>query len=193
MGAEGKTSWRVFCAIELPEDLKRRAGEHAARLREAHPDARASWERPEKLHVTLKFLGEIERLRVEALSEAAAAAVEGFAPFPLGIAGAGSFPPRGLPRVLWLGVEDESGALARLHRRLEDECHARSFPREQRAFSPHLTIARLRSPDSARPLAEAHCRTGFGPHTLTVSELTIVRSELGPGGSRYTVISTHGF
>ena len=184
-------SLRVFCAVELPADVRAAAAAHAARLRRDFPEARASWVRPEGLHVTLKFIGEVAAARVRDISSAAEAAVEGFAPFSLLVEEAGTFPPRGAARVLWLGLRDESGGLARLQRRLEAECKAAGFPAEPRAFKPHLTLARLRQPASAHELSEAHRRSTFGPHRFKVSELVVMRSELGPGGSRYTPLSRH--
>jgi len=189
----GDESIRVFCAVELPAEVREAAAAHAARLRRELPEARASWARPESLHVTLKFIGEVEAARVRDLSRAAAAAVEGFEPFGLSVEEAGTFPPRGAARVLWLGLRDESGGLARLQRRLEAECEAAGFPAESRAFKPHLTLARLRQPKGAHELSEAHRRLAFGPHAFKVSELIVMRSELGPGGSRYTPLSHHTF
>ena len=186
-------SIRVFCAVELPGEIRAAVAAHAARLRRDFPDARASWARAEGLHITLKFIGEVEAARVEALLRAAGAAVGGLKPFRLSIEESGTFPPRGAARVLWLGVKDESGQLARLQRRLEEECEADGFPREPRAFKPHLTVARLRTPQGAHALSEAHRRTPFGPQHFEVSELLVIRSELGPGGSRYTPLSCHAF
>jgi 2'-5' RNA ligase len=190
-GDESGESLRVFCAVELPEEVREAAAAHAARLRRDFPDARASWARAGGLHITLKFLGEVESARISDLSRAAGAAVEGFAPFNLSIEEAGTFPPRGAARVLWLGVRDESGGLARLQRRLEDECATAGFPREGKQFNPHLTVARLRQPKGAHELSESHRRSTFGPHFFEVSELVVMRSELGPGGSRYTPLSRH--
>lgn len=191
-GARG-AGLRLFFAVELPGELREAAAAHVMRLRREFPDARASWPRPESLHVTLKFLGEVAAARVETLSRAAAGAAEGFAPFELSAEGAGTFPPRGAARVLWLGLRDESGQLARLQRRLEEECEAAGFARETKPFKPHLTLARLRSPQGAGALSEAHRRTTFGPHAFQVSEFVLMRSELGPGGSRYTPLSHHPF
>src|SRR5688572_26405387 len=109
-----QTSWRLFCAVDLPGEIKALAAEQQESLRAAAPQVRASWEQPGKLHLTLKFLGEIELPRVEPLTLAAGRAAEGLRPFELTVVGTGSFPPRGVPRVLWLGLEDSSGLLARL-------------------------------------------------------------------------------
>ena len=188
---EAQTPLRVFCAVELPDELRSRVAERVRRLRSEFPDVRASWEKSEKLHVTLKFLGDVEPARVEALSSAAARAAAALEPFELTIEEPGSFPPHGQPRVLWLGIVDASGRLAVMQRALETECAAAGFPRESRAFKPHLTLARVRSPHGARELAAAHRETPFAPQRFRVSELVVMRSELGPGGSRYTPLSRH--
>src|SRR5688500_19798664 len=95
-----QTSWRVFCAVNLRGEIKALAAEQQGHLRAAAPQVRVSWERHEKLHLTLKFLGELELPRVEALTRAAGRATEGLRPFELTVAGTGSFPPKGVPRAL---------------------------------------------------------------------------------------------
>ena len=187
---EASKSLRVFYAVEMPEEIRARAGERARRLRSEFPDVRASWERPEKLHITLKFLGNVKPERVEALS-GVAASVEYFDPFELTVGEPGSFPPHGPPRVLWLGIVDANRRLVILQNNLEAGCASFGFPRETRAFRPHLTLARIRAPRGARELAEAHRETPFEPQRFKVSELVLMRSELGPGGSRYTPLSRH--
>jgi RNA 2',3'-cyclic 3'-phosphodiesterase len=191
MTADDKTHWRLFFAVELPRALKARVGEHIKRLRDAFPHVRASWEKPEKIHITLKFIGEVEASRVEELSRAAERAAATVEPFELTITAPGAFPPHGPPRVLWLGVEDPSGQLSKLQRALEDEASRAGFPREPRPFKPHLTLARVRAPQGARELAAAHRETPFEPQSFNVSELFLMRSELGPGGSRYTRVSNY--
>ena len=145
--------WRMFCAIELPEELRTSAAAHIATLcKAAPPDARVSWQRAENLHLTVKFLGEIAQNRIAYLSEASSRAAKQSQPFNLTIEG---------------------------------------FAREERSFSPHLTIARIRAPQGARSIAASHQAAGFEAIEIPVRELTVMRSELGPGGSRYTAISRH--
>ncbi|MFN2452870.1 MAG: RNA 2',3'-cyclic phosphodiesterase [Pyrinomonadaceae bacterium] len=190
--ADGTSSWRVFYALELPAEVREKVAAHIARLRGAIPAVRASWERAEKLHLTVKFFGDVERARVEEqLAPAAARAAQNFLPFNLVVEGAGAFPPHGLPKVLWLGIADASGALSHLQSALESECAKASFPRERRVFHPHITIARLRTPAGAKELAAIHAQMGFEAIALTVSEIVLMRSELTPNGSRYTIISRH--
>lgn len=185
------SQWRLFSAVELSAEVRTRATEHIARLREKLPDARASWERTEKLHITLKFFGDVAQTRADALSIATGRAAQNTAPFKLLIADAGAFPTHKNPRVLWLGIHDSSGSLARLHHSLENEYAAEGFPREERPFHPHITIARLRHPAGTRQLAEVHHQLGFAAMELNVTEIVLMRSELGPGGSRYTPLSRH--
>ena len=164
---------------------------HINRLREAVPNALASWSREENIHLTLKFLGEIQTSRLSRLSNAAAQAVENFSPFQITLEGTGVFPKHGPPRVLWIGVQDESGKLARLQTGLEKACASEGFSREDKEYNPHLTIARLRKPQGARTVAAAHKEMRFEPEVATVAELLVIRSEPSSAGSRYTVISRH--
>jgi RNA 2',3'-cyclic 3'-phosphodiesterase len=187
---EPQTSLRLFCAIELPAELRARAHEHLVRLRESAPNVKATWERAEKMHITLKFFGDVEAAQVAALTEAVVRAATAASPFALSLEGAGTFPPGGNPRVLWLGTKDEMGRLALLQQRLEDECAAAGFPREPRPFHAHVTLARLRAANAAaRHLARYHVKLAFAPATFPVNELILMRSELGPNGSQYTPLA----
>jgi 2'-5' RNA ligase len=190
---EPKQRVRVFCALELPEDVRARVAAHVACVREGvEPSLKIGWERAEKLHLTLKFVGEIEAGRVEALTRAANRAAEAAGTFALTLREAGAFPAGGNPRVLWLGLHDDGGRLAELHARLEAECERENFPREARPFRPHITVARIRVANAAaRHAARLHREGAFAPATFGVGEFVIMRSQLGAGGSRYTVLSRH--
>jgi 2'-5' RNA ligase len=185
---------RIFCAVDLPDDVRARAAAHISRLREAPRTSplKIGWERAEKLHLTLKFLGELTPERVEALTRAASRAAESVEKFALTLEEAGAFPAHGNPRVLWLGLRDETNHLNALHERLEEECARENFPREARRFHPHITIARIRLPNAAaRQLAKIHSEAGFAPASFNVNELIVMQSQLGAGGSRYTPLSRH--
>lgn len=186
-------AWRLFIAIELPTTLRESVKSHIDQLRQAVPDARASWTHEENLHLTLKFLGDTPVAKVEALSGAAQRAASRVSPFELVVGGCGAFPAHGQARVLWIGIQDSSGELNSYHRALEGECAKVSFPRAERPFHPHLTIARLRQPHGARRLADLHQETKFDPVSVNVRDVCVIRSELRSAGSRYTVISRHDF
>ena len=184
-------SWRVFCAVELPPEVRAQLQEHIVRLRKEVPDASASWSRVENIHLTLKFFGNVALDRIPAISAAAARAVAELEPFKIDVGNTGVFPRPSRPQVLWIGVSDTSGNLSALHQRLENECASEGFPKEDRAYRPHLTIARLRRPDGARHLADTHLQMQFQPTDVNVNELIVFRSQLSSKGSRYTQISKH--
>lgn len=183
-------TWRVFCAIDLPPDLKQKLANHVDQLKRT-TGVKSGWTSPENIHLTIKFLGNIPLSDVAKLSQAASRAVKSVRSFNLSAEHCGAFPTHGPPRVLWIGITDSSGELGRLHTRLDEECAVAGLPKETRAFHPHLTLARLRNPANARALGAAHRALDFPSGEFEVTELLVVRSELGPGGSKYTTVSTH--
>ena len=183
--------WRVFCSIDIPQEVRVKVAEHISALKREVPEAQASWSRPENIHLTLKFLGDVPQRRVEQLSQAASRAVTGLDRFRIRLEQTGSFPKHGPPRVLWIGISDLDGTLGEMFARLEEECAKEGFKKESRPYRPHLTVARLRKPHGARTLAYAHQGLEFGPAEFDVSELQVMRSELSPHGSKYSVISRH--
>jgi 2'-5' RNA ligase len=185
------TSWRMFCAFELPESLRSLIREHSQRLREAVPEAAASWSRPDNIHLTLKFFGNVDRAKIAAISAAAERVMKEFAAIKIAVGGTGVFPKPNRPQVLWIGIHDPLGTLAQLHQRLEDEFTREGFPKEERAFRPHLTIARIRKTHDASRLAQTHLAMKFDEVELILNELILFRSELSPKGSKYTAVSRH--
>ncbi len=183
--------WRVFCAVELPDVVRARLEDHVGRLRKDVPDAAASWSRVENIHLTLKFFGNVEVKRSQKISEAAERAVREFPPFQIGVGGTGVFPRASRPQVLWIGVSDPSGQLSGLQEKFENECAAEGFEKENRAYRPHLTIARLRRPEGTRELADAHLKMQFELMQIDLKEVVIFRSELSPKGSKYTQLTKH--
>jgi 2'-5' RNA ligase len=140
----------------------------------------------------LKFFGNVEVKRIQKISEAADRAVKEFSTFQIVVGGTGVFPRASRPQVLWIGVDDPSDQLSALQKRFENECAAEGFPKEDRAYKPHLTIARLRKPEGARQLADAHLQIKFEPIEVEVKEIVLFRSELSPKGSKYSVIFNRG-
>lgn len=184
-------SYRTFIAVEIPRDLRQRIVEHIGRLRGELPELRASWSRIDNLHLSLKFLGNVLPGDIPKLSQAVARAAQTVSQFEITVSGCGTFPPRDRPKVLWIGAQ--AADLQSLHSAVEQECAAVGFPREARPFHPHLTIARLRTPQGAYEIAELHQRLGFAAQSFGVSEVVLFKSELLPEASKHTVISRHGF
>ena len=182
-------AWRVFCAVELPDDVRARLQEHIARLRKEFPDAAASWSRVENIHLTLKFFGNVELDRIAKISAAATRTTGQFSKFQIDVGNTGVFPRPSRAQVLWIGVNDPSGKVSALQQQFEEACAAEGFPKEDRPFRPHLTIARLRKPE--RRVADAHLQMKFEPLSVPVNEMIVFRSELSNKGSKYTAISHH--
>lgn len=191
MAASDQQLFRTFCAIELSSDIRSRIQQHIEKLRAAHPDVALSWSRVDNIHLTLKFFGNVEQKLIPRIAKAGEFAVKGFQPFEILIAGTGVFPRPKQPRVLWIGVTDPEEKLTELQRQFDNNAAAQGFPKEERAFSPHLTIARVRKPGGTSQVAEMNQRLGFSPIPLSVRELVVFRSELSSQGSRYTVLSRH--
>ena len=103
--------WRIFCAVELPEDVRAQLRDHVLQLRKEIPDVAASWSRVENIHLTLKFFGNVAVDRISTISDAASRAVKEFSPFEIGIGTTGVFPKPSRAQVLWIGVSDPSGKL----------------------------------------------------------------------------------
>lgn len=185
---------RLFVALELPDPALEALAALQARL-QADPAGRAArWVRPEGIHLTLKFLGEVPAGRQADITRAVEAAADGQAPLALEVAGLGCFPNPGQPRVAWAGLGGDLAGLAALQRATERALNPLGFPPEKRGFSPHLTLGRLRreaSPAEARALGALITRSAadLGGAALagwTAGELSLIRSELERSGARYT-------
>ena len=184
---------RLFVAVTLPAEAR----EAIARLIHALRAADVSGLRlvnPEGVHLTLKFLGNVDRSLLPALADALDAVGEGAAPFALQLSGVGVFPNPRSPRVLWAGVTGDIASLTALARRVDDACSTLGFPRERRPFSPHLTLARVR--ESASAHERQHSATiikdiGLAPtQPFSVQAFHLVRSTLTPSGPIYETVHT---
>jgi 2'-5' RNA ligase len=179
---------RLFVAVNLPAEERRRAWAAAAPLRARHWPVR--WVAEDALHLTLRFLGEVEPERVEAIQEALRGAVRAARPFTVSLGGLGAFPSLGKPRVVWVGIEHHP-ALELLANDVELALMGLAFEPELRPFNPHLTIGRAEK--SARPasfkdfagLAAEFAYSG----TTTVETVDLMQSTLGPQGASYTVLA----
>jgi 2'-5' RNA ligase len=182
---------RAFIAIDLAESIQAELRRQQAALRAACPEAR--WTRPEGIHLTLKFLGEISDDQVQRVTESLAA-LEPFEKFSVEVKGFGFFPDARRPRVFWAGVEAPSG-LARLAERVEASMGTLGFEREQRAYSPHLTLARFKIPRPQPALVALLERQGVVPHQtpllgrFEVSEFFLFESKLSPHGAQYRKVA----
>jgi 2'-5' RNA ligase len=176
---------RLFVAVHLSEEIRAALAAVQDRLRSVR--AEVSWVRPGNLHLTLKFLGEVEAERLDPLCAALAGIAPPVSSFEAAVAGVGSFGGR-VPRVIWAGVGDGTEALVALAGHVDAALAAVGFPRESRPFSPHLTLGRVRSPRNVAELAGAlrsEARGAFG--RVSVGAFHLMESQLHPQGSIYTV------
>lgn len=180
---------RLFVAFGLPASYQDRLGELAEAWR-GRLRSRTSWTRPGNWHLTLKFLGDVEEQRLAEVR----GALEGvaFAPITARAGGAGTFPPRGAPRVLWVGLEEGAAEIAALATAVDRALEPLGFAPETRPFRPHLTLARVRRaerdpwPEMVGELA----RTSWAG--FSVNGFTLWRSVLGPTGPKYTALADFG-
>ncbi len=186
-GRDSEPTLRLFVACELPPEMRAALASLQEALREKGAP-RLRWVRPEGIHLTLKFLGAVPQEKVAAIREALAPTVQGIPPLALSLAEVGTFGDRRGPRVVWVGMEGDLEPLARLQQRV-DKALEPLFPPERRAFSPHLTLARV--PDSMgsgeRQTLRELAKTIEVPPApaVTIGELSLIRSILGPGGAVY--------
>jgi 2'-5' RNA ligase len=173
---------RAFIAIDLPEPLRAALAEAQQGFRSACRDAR--WMRPEGIHLTLKFLGEISDAQAKQVAETLAQ-IGPFEPFSLEVQGFGFFPQAHRPHVFWAGVVGPP-ALAELAARVEGHMEKIGFAREERVFAPHLTLARFRVP-RPQPALEAavaaRATSSFGK--FEASEFFLIESKLLPQGAQH--------
>lgn len=181
---------RVFVGIEISDKAKEKISGFIYDLRTEFPNLRVGWEKKEKLHLTLKFLGEIEEYELAELSAAVEETARRISSFSLRLEDTGVFPNAGKARILWIDLKDEKKSLTELNKILEDECEKRGLTRESRNFKPHLTIARLREPENSGELVEKYLRKKFEPIEFEVSEIVIFQSVLQTTGSIYSKINT---
>jgi len=171
---------RAFIAIDLPDSLHAALAEAQQAFRETCGEA--NWRRPEGIHLTLKFLGEITDAQTKQVVEALGR-LGPFAPFPVEVKGFGFFPKAERPRVFWAGVVAPP-ALAELAGRIEDSMERAGFAREDRPFSPHLTLARFNIP-RPQPALVAASRSTESLGKFEASDFFLFESKLSPQGAQY--------
>ncbi|MBC7188086.1 MAG: RNA 2',3'-cyclic phosphodiesterase [Calditrichaeota bacterium] len=177
---------RTFIAIDIPAAQKEQIAQLQATLRRV--GGRISWTRPEGIHLTLKFLGDVDQAQIPAVAEAVARASRQVAPFEVSIAGVGAFPNFRQPRVLWVGIEEPTGRLKTLARAIEEELRPLGFPPEGRDFSPHLTLGRVKDPRGVESVVRALQQANFAAGTFVAHEVRVMKSDLKPTGAEYTAL-----
>ena len=176
---------RSFLAIELPEPILRKIGEVQGDLKSTH--AEVGWRNPEKIHLTLKFFGDIEESRIDPIFKSIEEPVRNTLPFSLKVRGVGAFPNLKNPRVIWIGLVDEREALTSLQKQIEAHLEKIGFQPEDRPFRPHLTLGRMKSSRGKVELVgrmERYREEEFGD--FQVERVVLFKSDLRPSGPIHT-------
>ena len=183
------TLLRAFIAIEIPPSIQKEIFAQTESLRKALGTALVRWVPTENLHLTLKFIGDVSPANVDLLAQALTAEAATCAPFPMQVSGLGSFPNPKRARVLWVGLHAPA-ALESLQRGIDSATARLGYPSEERPFSPHLTIGRVKQQVSAtdqQVIRAALERTTIGDlGTAEITSVHLFKSDLKPGGSVYT-------
>jgi 2'-5' RNA ligase len=179
---------RAFVAVELAPEVRRRVAEAIEELRGV--GAEIGWVRPDNLHLTLRFLGEREPAKVDAVRAGIADRLRGVSPIRMSVEGVGRFPDRGtFVRVLWVGCGGELDRLRDVWERVQAAARAAGLPRDDHGFSPHVTIGRVKSKKNVRALLErldGLAGRRFGEQTA--DSVVLMQSRLEPGGAVYTAL-----
>lgn len=184
---------RTFIAIDLSPEIYRRLDEVTGQLKTRLPSAPVRWVTTHNIHLTLKFLGEVSIESLDAIKDVVQRHAGQFSPFEFQVGKLGVFPSIRRPRVIWVGV-DAPQELGMLQRGIENDLNRLGYPREERGFSPHLTLGRVgreNDPTDARQIADV--LEHYAPGILGVTQVNYVRlyrSDLKPGGSVYTPLFT---
>jgi RNA 2',3'-cyclic 3'-phosphodiesterase len=179
------TRLRAFIAIALPPQVLLAAGNVQKKLIAA--GIRLKWVRPENMHLTLRFLGDIDRRQLPELEAAIGTAAKAAAPFALNAKRIGVFPNLRAPRVVWMGFEGALDSLLQIYQRLAETLHPLGFPPESRAFTGHLTLGRVADRISAPVLQEAvSTAEQIESGIFTVDRICLIKSDLRPTGAVYT-------
>ena len=186
-------SVRTFIAIELTSQVLEaleRAQEH---LRRGEGGRAGRWVRKESIHLTLRFLGEVSEADLDLVHQTVRRACAGRQPFVLEVAGLGCFPNLRHPRVVWVGVREQTGELAALQSAIEQGLSHQGFAKERRAFRPHLTLARIRKGAEVSEIATLGRAVGaynIGELAqMKVDRISVIKSDLMPDGAVYTRLS----
>ncbi len=185
---------RTFIAIELDETIKDALADLQGQLKAKVPQGSVRWVRPEGIHLTLKFLGDVPADRIEEVEQALTQAGVGFSSFLFSVGGLGCFPNPRRPRVVWVGVQEDSGTLPRLQKAIDDAMEKLGFPPEGRRFHAHLTLGRTQrraSSGDVRRLGQLVGETDIGESLgqMEARSVNLMKSDLRPTGAVYTQLA----
>jgi len=178
---------RSFLAIELPKLILKKIEEVQRDLRSTRADVR--WVNPEKIHLTLKFFGNIEESRIDPIFKSIEEPIRNTPPYSIEVKGVGAFPQLRNPRVIWIGLVNGKEILTSFQKQIETQLEKIGFQTENRPFHPHLTLGRMKSSRGKEEMVgrmEKHREEEFGD--FQVERVILFKSDLKPSGPVYTLL-----
>ncbi len=185
--SDSGTKLRLFIALEVPPKVRGNLSAVQEKLRQS--EARVTWVKPDKMHLTLKFLGNVASDRTEDIAETLSTAVESFASFPVEVFDVGTFPVGRRARVVWAGIKKGGEKVVQLQAAVQKGMDSLGFPDEKRRFRPHLTIGRIKSSQKIGRMLELlklSKNKKFG--RFQVGFVSLIKSVLTSAGPDYTVL-----
>jgi RNA 2',3'-cyclic 3'-phosphodiesterase len=183
--------FRLFIAVQIPDAIKTDIEKTQAELRRALPEGGVRWTRREQFHLTLRFLGNVEAQRVEALANELRQVCRSFAPLKLRAERIGFFPDLRRPRVVWVGVRDQQDRLPALQAAVQTATQAFTVEEPEGKFTGHVTLGRIKNIRRQEAEALAKAASGMAERFFgewTAVQLEVMRSELSPTGARHTCL-----
>ena len=184
---------RLFVGVRIDSEVVRAIARFSDRLKEQierqAPAARITWVNEDQVHITVRFIGQLDDAQCSGIQEALEPSIR-VQPFTVLVAGAGAFPPRGAPRVLWAGITEGRDALAALEQEVSARVASCGVERDDRPYNPHITLARVREPSGlrTRALFKEDATRPFG--AWRVDAITLFESRPSPRGHQYVALQT---
>ena len=184
---------RTFIALQIPQTARSVLAGTIQSL-EDRLSTGLRWVDPNGIHLTLKFLGEVEPSRVDNILDAIGSSAGSMSPFRIKLSGLGTFPNEKRPRVVWAGIQGDLDSLVELQEKIEEASWGLGFNRERRPFSPHLTLGRVKdqiSDSERRQVGDVVSSLSIKTdESWTVDAVHLVRSQLTPSGATYSTLGS---
>lgn len=180
---------RTFLSIPVPEEIT--VLQNTLKSTIVEKKARISWVKDGNIHLTLKFIGDTPEDEVKKINSTIVNIIENTSTMNFMINGSGCFPKPQRPRILWLGVHGNLAPLQELVRKINDALDPLGYPKEEKEYIPHLTLARIKYPQKITPDISEFLKYDYHPIKFPMNKIHLMNSELFHKGSVYTILGTH--
>jgi len=180
---------RTFIAVDLPFQIKEKIASLQTDLKSSQ--CKIAWVKPENIHLTLKFLGNVEEQLIERIEQGIRVAAGKITPFTLEVKGVGAFPNFSKAKVIWIGAVRDTAILNQLAESIDNQMHLLGFENENRYFKAHFTIGRVKSAKGINTVIDKiQHNSNFNAGSFQVNEILIMRSDLKPSGAEYSQLKS---